>query len=119
MKIVEIASLPNGAHRNQNISGIVTPPEGWAVIPDGMTTENFPFGALEAENIGGVMTVIAWTPGTIPEPEPEPEPEPTAEDRISALEAENRLLQAQVEMQAQQQTFLEDCLLEMGDVVYA
>ena len=119
MRIVEIAALDNMAHRNQTISGTVTPPDGWAVIPDSMTTENFPFGSLEAENIDGVMTVTSWTPGAIPEPEPEPEPEPTAEDRISALEAENRLLQAQVEMQAQQKTFLEDCLLEMGDVVYA
>lgn len=35
------------------------------------------------------------------------------------LEAENKLLKEQVKMQSQQQTFLEDCLLEIGDVVYA
>lgn len=44
---------------------------------------------------------------------------PSAEDRLVALEDENRLLKAQVELQSQQQTFLEDCLLEMADIVYA
>ena len=51
-------------------------------------------------------------------PEP-PLPGPVVETRLSALEAENARLKAQNEMQAQQQTFLEDCLLEMGNIVYA
>ena len=89
MRIVEIAALDNGAHRNQTVNGRVIPPDGWAVIPDSMTTENFPFGTLEAEPIGGVMTVTAWAPGTIPEPEPEPEPEqeptPPQDDTDSML----------------------------------
>lgn len=51
--------------------------------------------------------------------EPEPENEQTAEERISALEQENKVLKAQLELQEQKQTFLEDCLLEMGDAVYA
>ena len=51
---------------------------------------------------------------------PEPvEPPPTTEERVAALEAENKLLKEQVKMQSQQQTFLEDCLLEISDVVYA
>ena len=55
----------------------------------------------------------AYTP-----PEPEPEP-PTTEERVEKLENENSKLKSQLQMQAQQQEFLENCLLEMGDVVYA
>ena len=46
----------------------------------------------------------------------EPEaPPPTVEE----LQAENTKLRAQVGVLQTQQTFLEDCLLEMADVVYA
>lgn len=83
MKIIEIKALDNGAHRNQNgrLSYI---PDGWAVVPENLPTENFPFGEVEAEEVNGVMTVTKWTAGTIPEPEPEPEPEPTQLDRVEA-----------------------------------
>lgn len=74
MRIIEIASLDNGAHRNQT-SGLSVVPEGWAVIPADMECENFPFGVVEVEEIDGVMTVTKWIPGEMPEPEPEPEPE--------------------------------------------
>ena len=83
MLIIEIASLDNGAHRNQNGS-LSRIPDGWAVVPDGMETPNFPFGEVEVSEINGVMTVTKWTAGKIPEPEPEPDPEPTQLDRIEA-----------------------------------
>ena len=85
MKIIEIKSLENGGHRNQTINGTITVPEGWAVIPDDMETENFPFGEISAEEINGVMTVTKWVAGVIPEPEPIPEPEFTAEDMLNAI----------------------------------
>lgn len=85
MRIVEIAALENGAHRNQTIYIPTAIPTGWAVIPDGMETENFPFGEATAEEVNGVMTVTNWTPGTIPEPEPEPTHEPTAQDDTDAM----------------------------------
>ena len=44
---------------------------------------------------------------------------PTADERVAKLENENSKLKSQIQMQAQQQEFLENCLLEMGDVVYA
>ena len=54
-----------------------------------------------------------------PLPEPsDPEP-PTTDERVEKLENENSKLKSQLQMQAQQQEFLENCLLEMGDVVYA
>ena len=74
MKIIEIAPLDNGAHRNQN-GGMSVVPYGWAVIPTDMETPNFPFGEVEVVEIDGVMTVTKWTPGEMPEPEPVPEPE--------------------------------------------
>jgi hypothetical protein len=84
MKIVEIKALPNGAHRNQE-GEFFTIPEGYAIIPEGMELENFPFGEVIAEEIDGVMTVTGWKPGVIPEPEPEPDPEPTADELLNAL----------------------------------
>lgn len=47
------------------------------------------------------------------------EPEPVIPPTNDELAAENKLLKAQMEMQAQNITFLENCLLEMGDIVYA
>ena len=92
MRAIEIAALSNGAHRNQ--TGLSVLPDGWAVIPDDMVCENFPFGDVTAAEIDGVMTVTSWIPGTMPEPEPKPDPEPEPEpptgleDRVAALEAD-------------------------------
>lgn len=118
MRIIEITALSNVAHRNQTgtFSAI---PSGWAVIPDVMETPNFPFGEVEVAEINGVMTVTKWTAGTVPEPEPEPEPEPTTEERVAALDAENKLLKKQVSAQIDQMDFYEDCIAEMAAVVYA
>lgn len=69
MIIIEIEPLSNGGHRNCTISsGFENVPEGWAKIPENMEVENFPFGEVEAAEVDGVMTVIKWTAGTIPEP---------------------------------------------------
>ena len=92
MRAIEIAALSNGAHRNQ--TGLDVLPDGWAVIPDDMVCESFPFGEVTAAEIDGVMTVTSWIPGTMPEPEPEPKPEPEPETptdleaRVAALEAD-------------------------------
>lgn len=84
MKIIEIKALENGGHRNL-IGDNLPLPEGWAVIPDDMKTENFPFGEVTAEKINGIMTVTKWVAGTIPESN---EPEPiTTDERLAALEA--------------------------------
>lgn len=86
MRIIEITALDNGAHRNQS-GTFGTVPTGWAVIPDNMECENFPFGTVTVEVIDDVPTVITWVPGEIPEPEPEPEveKEPSANDVLNAL----------------------------------
>lgn len=83
MRIIEITALDNGAHRNQTGS-FSTVPEGWAVIPDGMETENFPFGEITVDETQTPPVVTSWTPGVMPEPEPEPEPEPNVWDELDA-----------------------------------
>lgn len=81
MQMIEIAALPNGAHRNQT-GDFRTIPEGWAVVPEEMEIpETFPFVNIETED--GVVT--SMTAGTVPEPEPEPDP--TLEERMSAMES--------------------------------
>lgn len=79
MRIIEITALSNGAHRNQTCD-LRAVPSGWAVVPDTLTTENFPFGEVTVEDVNGIPTVTEWTPGILPEPEPEPEPEVPTED---------------------------------------
>lgn len=69
MRIIEITALSNGAHRNQTASVCS---DGWAIIPDDMVCENFPFGEIEVSD--GVVT--KWTPGEIPA-----DPVPTAEEQ--------------------------------------
>lgn len=81
MTIIEINALSNGAHNNQTINGAdpakFPVPEGWAIIPDGMETPNFPFGEITVDG-SNPPVVTSWTPGEIPEPEPVPEPETEA-----------------------------------------
>ena len=78
MKIIEIASLSNGAHRNQVINGYIHVPDGWAIIPEGMETPNFPFGNVTVNNQTPPV-VTSWAPLPIPEPEP------TADEVLNAL----------------------------------
>ena len=88
MTIIEIAALENGAHRNQT-GTFAAIPDGWAVIPEGLTIpETFPFVEVSAE--GGVVTSLIA--GTVPEPEPAPTPEPTQLDRIEAQVAYTALM---------------------------
>ena len=82
MRILKIQQNDNGSHNNQQ-GNFTHVPEGYAVIPDNMELEHFPFGEVIAEEIDGVMTVTAWTPGVIPEPEP-PVYEPTETEQLRA-----------------------------------
>lgn len=85
MKIIEIAALSNGGHRNQTLSHLRTIPDGWAVVPPDMETPNFPFGEITVENVNGVPTVVSWTPGIVPDPEPDiPEDNSNVWDELDA-----------------------------------
>lgn len=118
MRIIEINALSNGAHRNQTSSGALPVPSGWAILPDGMATPNFPFGDITVDDQTPPV-VTSWTPLPIPEPEPAPDPEPTTEDRVAALEAENKTLKAQVSALTDQNDFQEELIVELAGVVYA
>lgn len=80
---IEIAAHENGSHRNQEYNGYL--PDGWALIPDNLETENFPFGEVTVEDMDGRMVVATWKPLPMPEPEPEQEEEPTAQDDTDAM----------------------------------
>lgn len=118
MTIIEISALENGAHRNQS-GNMCTIPDGWAVIPDGMEIENFPFGNVAVEEINGVMTVTSWTPGEIPEPGHEPGPVKSVGDRVTELESENNILRQQVSALSDQSEFQEELIVELANIVYA
>ena len=122
MKIIKISSLENGAHCNQEIysvdSSAFPVPAGWAILPDDMDTPNFPFGDVTVDD-STPPVVQTWTPLPIPEPEPAPDPSPTTEDRVAALESENKTLKAKVSAQSEQMDFYEECIAEMATVVYA
>ena len=116
MRIIEINALPNGAHRNQ-VGAFSVIPDGWAAIQDTLDTPNFPFGEAIAEDVSGVMTVTSWSP--LPIPEPEPDPTKSDAERISALQAENRLLTQQVTALSDQNDFQEELIVELANIVYA
>ena len=73
MKIIEIVSLQNGAHSNQEICNVDSSafpvPSGWAILPDDMETPNFPFGNITVDETQTPPVVTSWTPLPIPEPE--------------------------------------------------
>ena len=86
MRMIEIAALPNGAHRNQTFNGSL--PIGWAVVPENLETANFPFGEVTVECINELTTVTGWIAGEMPEPAVVPEPEfapSEAEDTAAML----------------------------------
>ena len=83
MRAIEIAALSNGAHRNQ--TGLDVLPDGWAVIPDEMETQNFPFGDIDVEEIDNIMTVTRWVPGIIPGQEPSAVIDKTKQSKLTEI----------------------------------
>lgn len=95
MKIIEIKEHENGAHRNQTVNDHVTPPDGWAVIPDTLDTPNFPFGDVTV-NDSVPPVVQTWTPLPIPMPDPDSESTPS-EKREEAYNT-NKIIEYDGEM---------------------
>lgn len=95
MKMIKIAALENGAHRNQTYNGFL--PDGWAIVlVETDTLENFPYGNFKTADANGLvyMDATTWTPLPMPEPDPvsEPEPKPkpagpTLNERVTDLES--------------------------------
>ena len=124
MNIIQINANENGGRPPmQSWNG--APPAGYAIVPD--TLDVFAFydfmGFVTLELDGGTVTAMTGNQealdaykASLPEPV---EPPPTTEERVAALEAENKLLKEQVSAQADQAEFYEDCIAEMATVVYA
>ena len=98
MRIIEIISLQNGAHLNQTTNSDIQIPEGWALIPENIECENFPFGDVEVAEIDGIITVTKWIPGIVPKP-----------DLVIEIPSQLDLIEAQVTYTA----MMTDTLLEV------
>lgn len=48
-----------------------------------------------------------------------PDPPPTIDERVTTLESDNNLLKQQLKAASDQNEFLEDCIAEMAEIVYA
>ena len=72
----------------------------------------------EGDDVTVIPNTEAWEAWKASLPEPT-DPAPSTEDRVATLEAENKLLTAQVAAQSDQLDFYEDCIAEMAAVVYA
>ena len=48
-----------------------------------------------------------------------PAPPPTIDERVTTLEADNDLLKQQLKAASDQNDFLENCIAEMAEIVYA
>lgn len=125
MQILQKAPLENGGYSViQTWPGDV-PPEGYVIVPDTLDISVFydfmGFVTLELDGdtvtaMTGNQTALDAYKASLPEPTPT---RPTTEERVAALEAENKLLKEQVSAQADQAEFYEDCIAEMATVVYA
>lgn len=124
MNIIQINANENGG-RPPMQSWHGAPPAGYALVPDTIDTSVFYdfMGFVTLELDGSTVTSMTGNQealdaykASLPEPV---EPPPTTEERVAALEAENKLLKEQVSAQADQAEFYEDCIAEMATVVYA
>lgn len=124
MNIIQINANENGG-RPPMQSWHGAPPAGYALVPDTLDTSVFYdfLGFVTLELDGSTVTSMTGNQealdaykASLPEPV---DPPPTTEERVAALEAENKLLKEQVSAQADQAEFYEDCIAEMATVVYA
>ena len=91
----------------------------YCIVEDGVIVNMIVAEADFAAEIGALPAyegAAIGVPYTPPAPEPEP---PTTDERLAALESENKLLKEQVSAQADQAEFYEECIAEMAAIVYA
>lgn len=124
MMYIDPTRRENGSYGNMQSNRA----PGLVAFPDELMGEFFKDGKQAAgfcviEHDGETVTSCTWDEdayqayiAALPDPV---EPPPTTEERVAALEAENKLLKEQVSAQADQAEFYEDCIAEMATVVYA
>lgn len=124
LTIIDCTTQPE----HQVIYGICTTPipDGWAVIPEGMTLPGvLAYADIATEERDGLPTVTAITPrpdlvaqaeaaAAAAQEEARKQAEQMAQlpDRVAALQEDNKTLKKENEM-------LKQCLLEMSEIVYA
>lgn len=125
MQILQKAPLENGGYSVIQTWPGEVPPDGCVIVPDTLDTSVFYefLGFVDLTIEGDTVTAMTGNQAaldaykaSLPEPV---DPPPTTEERVAALEAENKLLKEQVSAQADQAEFYEDCIAEMATVVYA
>lgn len=124
MMYIDPTRRENGSYGNMQSNRA----PGLVAFPDELMGEFFKDGKQAAgfctiEHDGETVTICTWDEdayqayiAALPDPV---DPPPTTEERVAALEAENKLLKEQVSAQADQAEFYEDCIAEMATVVYA
>lgn len=86
------------------------PPKGAVIVPRSALPSG---GVSDYRYVDG-----AFVYDPLPEPEPEI-PAPTAEERITELESDKKLMDAQIQALSDRNDFLEDCIAEMATIIYA
>lgn len=71
-----------------------------------------------AESIGAVLSYDGAAIGSKYDPPEEPVEE-TLEERVETLESENNLLSQQIQATDSRSDFLEECIVEMAEIIYA
>lgn len=116
---------PSGAYGNLQsypVKGLLAFPDEF--LPEFFKADKKCAGFVNIEDDGETVTACVWDEEayqayvvTLPEEAVEAVAEEPA--TLANLSTENTKLKAQLKLQSEQQTFLEDCILEMADVVYA
>lgn len=107
------------AYIRYKLVSIIRDEEGQEISREEGATVTLTAMAAQFDSSLALAQAEAWSGSITVERVPEDERPPEAPPTNDELAAENKMLKAKLEMQAQNLTFLEDCLLEMGDVVYA
>lgn len=67
MRIINPEELWNGAHAHLEVNDISECPPDWAIVPDDMVTENYPYGKIDTGiREDGYLEVTNWIPNPIP-----------------------------------------------------
>jgi len=113
--IIKIKAEWNGSH--SSLENVDYDLPGWAELPTTLADAWAIYAPFVNIILGddGKISNISKGQEITPDPTPEPESKPTVEE----LANENKLLKAQLQAQTERSDFMEDCVAEMAEKVYA
>lgn len=92
----------------------------YCIVNDENIIENIIVADEEfASSIGAKEGYDGAAIGDTYSPPAPPAPPPTIDERVTTLESDNNLLKQQLKAASDQNEFLEDCIAEMAEIVYA